>query len=93
MPATWPMPSGSSSRRGACSLKIPGLVLRDLPETGFCCGSAGTYNLNRPEMAQRLARRKVDNIAARGPKSYWRPTPVACCRLVASCGASRIPRC
>jgi len=41
---------------------IPGLELRDLPETEICCGSAGTYNLNQPEMADRLGRRKLDNI-------------------------------
>ena len=34
--------------------QIPGLELRELPETGICCGSAGTYNLNQPEMADRL---------------------------------------
>jgi glycolate oxidase iron-sulfur subunit len=41
---------------------IPGLELRDLPETEICCGSAGTYNLNHPEMADRLGRRKLENI-------------------------------
>ena len=41
---------------------IPGLVLRDLPETEICCGSAGTYNLNHPGMADRLSRRKLENI-------------------------------
>jgi glycolate oxidase iron-sulfur subunit len=42
--------------------KIPGLMLRELPETELCCGSAGTYNLNQPEMADRLSRRKLQNI-------------------------------
>ncbi len=42
--------------------KIPGLDLRELPETELCCGSAGTYNLNEAEMADRLSRRKLDNI-------------------------------
>jgi len=42
--------------------QIPGLELRDLPETEICCGSAGTYNLNQPEMADRLSRRKLENI-------------------------------
>jgi glycolate oxidase iron-sulfur subunit len=46
--------------------QIPGLVLRDLAETEICCGSAGTYNLNQPEMAQRLVRRKIDAITATG---------------------------
>ncbi len=41
---------------------IPGLELRSLPETEICCGSAGTYNLNQPEMADRLSRRKLENI-------------------------------
>ena len=43
--------------------QIPGLELRDLPETELCCGAAGTYNLTEPEMAGRLSRRKLANIA------------------------------
>jgi glycolate oxidase iron-sulfur subunit len=46
--------------------KIPGLKLTTLPESDMCCGAAGTYNLTQPEMAARLARRKLDNIAATG---------------------------
>jgi glycolate oxidase iron-sulfur subunit len=46
--------------------KIPGLELRDLPETELCCGSAGTYNLDQPEMSDRLSRRKLENILATG---------------------------
>lgn len=44
--------------------QIPGLELRDLPETGICCGSAGAYNLNQPKMANQLSRRKLENILA-----------------------------
>ncbi len=47
---------------------IPGLDLRDLPETELCCGAAGTYNLTQPEMANRLSRRKVDNIKSTGAR-------------------------
>lgn len=46
--------------------QIPGLELRDLPETELCCGAAGTYNLTEPEMAQRLSRRKLQNILSTG---------------------------
>ncbi|MBN2473407.1 MAG: (Fe-S)-binding protein [Pirellulales bacterium] len=48
--------------------KIPGLQLRELPETEICCGSAGTYNLNEAEMSDRLARRKLENILSTGAR-------------------------
>lgn len=43
--------------------KVPGLTVIPLPESDMCCGAAGTYNLTQPDMATRLARRKLDNIA------------------------------
>jgi glycolate oxidase iron-sulfur subunit len=46
--------------------QIPGLDLRPLPETEICCGSAGTYNLNQPHMADRLSQRKLENILGTG---------------------------
>jgi len=46
--------------------KIPGLVLKNLPESEICCGSAGTYNLEHPELAGRLGDRKLQNILASG---------------------------
>ena len=48
--------------------KVPGLELRELPESGFCCGSAGTYNLTEADMADRLARRKIENILGTGAR-------------------------
>jgi glycolate oxidase iron-sulfur subunit len=38
----------------------------DLPESDVCCGSAGSYNLTEPEMAERLQQRKVRNILDTG---------------------------
>ena len=46
--------------------KIPGLEIRDLPETEICCGSAGTYNLFQRDMADALAKRKLRNIVKTG---------------------------
>ena len=40
----------------------------ELPESDVCCGSAGSYNLTEPEMAERLQRRKVENILKTGAK-------------------------
>lgn len=48
--------------------RIPGLRLVDLPESELCCGAAGTYNLTEPEMAERLSRRKLNNILSTGAR-------------------------
>jgi len=45
---------------------IPGLELVELPESDWCCGAAGTYNLTQPEMSARLAERKLKNIDRTG---------------------------
>jgi glycolate oxidase iron-sulfur subunit len=41
---------------------VPGVELRELPESTWCCGSAGIYNLIQPEMAGKLLDRKIGNI-------------------------------
>jgi glycolate oxidase iron-sulfur subunit len=46
--------------------QIPGLKLVPLAESDTCCGAAGTYNLQHPEMAGALAARKLNHIAATG---------------------------
>ena len=46
--------------------KIPALKLVELPETGICCGSAGTYNLNEAKMSDALAQRKLRNVLGTG---------------------------
>ena len=43
-------------------LGAAGFALREVPEGHLCCGSAGTYNLLQPAIAQRLRARKVANI-------------------------------
>ena len=41
---------------------IPGVKLVELPESNWCCGSAGIYNLTQPEMANQLLERKMKHI-------------------------------
>ena len=41
---------------------IPGVKLVELPESSWCCGSAGIYNLTQPEMANQLLERKMKHI-------------------------------
>ncbi len=45
---------------------IKGLELREIPEGELCCGSAGTYNLEQPQIAATLGERKARNILASG---------------------------
>jgi glycolate oxidase iron-sulfur subunit len=45
---------------------IPGLKLVELPESSWCCGSAGIYNLIQPEMAGELLNRKLRHIRSTG---------------------------
>jgi len=44
-----------------------GFVVKDVPESHLCCGSAGTYNILQPDIANRLRDRKVANIATVKP--------------------------
>jgi glycolate oxidase iron-sulfur subunit len=43
-----------------------GFTVLDVPEAHLCCGSAGTYNMLQPEIAERLRERKLRNIASTG---------------------------
>jgi len=44
-----------------------GFVVKDIPESHLCCGSAGTYNILQPDIASQLRDRKVANIASVKP--------------------------
>ncbi len=39
-----------------------GFAVKDIPEGHLCCGSAGTYNILQPALANRLRERKVGTI-------------------------------
>ena len=45
---------------------VPALEYQELEAADACCGSAGTYNIARPEMSDLILKRKLDNIAASG---------------------------
>ena len=44
-----------------------GFAVRDIPESHLCCGSAGTYNMLQPRLANVLRDRKVANIESVEP--------------------------
>jgi glycolate oxidase iron-sulfur subunit len=55
--------------------QVPGLDVVDLPESDWCCGSAGIYNLTEPEMAARLLERKVGHVLATGAEAVVTANP------------------
>jgi len=45
---------------------IPGVTLLEVPQGDLCCGSAGTYNLEQPDLAGQLGDMKAKNVIATG---------------------------
>ncbi|WP_067968923.1 (Fe-S)-binding protein [Nocardiopsis trehalosi] len=45
---------------------VPGLEVADLPNADICCGSAGVYNLLKPEAAAELGDRKSADVRSTG---------------------------
>jgi glycolate oxidase iron-sulfur subunit len=48
-------------------LRAAGFKVKDVPEGHICCGSAGTYNILQPKIADQLRDRKVKNIQRTKP--------------------------
>ncbi|HEY5665652.1 MAG TPA: glycolate oxidase subunit GlcF [Gammaproteobacteria bacterium] len=44
-------------------LRAAGFEVVEIPEGHVCCGSAGTYNMLQPELADRLRERKLGHLA------------------------------
>jgi glycolate oxidase iron-sulfur subunit len=49
-------------------LSKAGFIVKDVPEGHLCCGSAGSYNILQPELAEQLRDRKVANIEKLRPE-------------------------
>ncbi|NTV48242.1 MAG: (Fe-S)-binding protein [Geobacteraceae bacterium] len=45
---------------------VPGLIYKELETADACCGSAGTYNITKPEMSDMILQRKLDTVRASG---------------------------
>lgn len=61
---------------------IPGLKLVELPESSWCCGSAGIYNLTQPEMAAELLQRKLKHIKSTGAQIVATANPGCLLQLI-----------
>lgn len=59
---------GVRSEPRALLRRLPGVELVDLPDSDWCCGSAGVYNLTHPEMAEAQLERKLDAVEQVAPE-------------------------
>ena len=46
---------------------IPGVEICEIADSHLCCGSAGTYNIDQPEIADSLGQQKAEHVMATGP--------------------------
>jgi glycolate oxidase iron-sulfur subunit len=72
--------------------QVPGLRLVELPESDWCCGSAGIYNLTQPEMAERLLRRKVRHVASTEAQAVVTANPGCILQIQAGLRAQGLQR-
>ena len=78
-----------TSQPRAILASIPGLKMTELPESNWCCGSAGIYNITQPEQSAKLLQRKLDNIAQTGASTVATSNPG--CHLQIACGLKSQP--
>jgi glycolate oxidase iron-sulfur subunit len=61
---------------------LPRTRVVELPESNWCCGSAGIYNLTQPEMAGALLARKLAHIRATGAATVATANPGCLLQLI-----------
>ena len=70
---------------------LAGDAFVELPEADLCCGSAGTYNLTEPGMAERLQARKLQNILRTGAQIVVTSNPGCQLQIEAALRKARAP--
>ncbi|MBA2240221.1 MAG: 4Fe-4S dicluster domain-containing protein [Solirubrobacterales bacterium] len=66
--------------------QIPGVEIAEPEGWEICCGSAGIYNLVKPEPAAELGRRKAEALAATGAESIAAANPGCSIQIAAYLG-------
>ena len=72
---------------------LPGVELVELPNSDWCCGSAGVYNLVHPDLADAQLAGKLDSIAAVSPDAVIASNPGCLLHMRRGAGARgmRVP--
>jgi glycolate oxidase iron-sulfur subunit len=70
---------------------IPGVTLADLPESTWCCGSAGVYAITQPAQADALLQRKVGHLNRTGAAIVATANPGCQLQIARGLGAAGSP--
>ena len=57
----------------------------ELPESDWCCGSAGVYNITQPEMSMKLLDRKMGHMVSTGAAVVATANPGCAIQLAHGC--------
>jgi glycolate oxidase iron-sulfur subunit len=70
---------------------IPDLDVREVPEAGICCGSAGIYNLVEPTTAAELGDRKATHIRTTGADAVVSSNPGCLLQIASRLAQAGVP--
>lgn len=82
---------GISSQPRALLAQVPGLRLIPLPESDWCCGSAGIYSVTHSDMSLAILGRKVDQIVKAAPQVVATANPGCLLHLRSGLAQKGIP--
>jgi glycolate oxidase iron-sulfur subunit len=71
--------------------QVPGLTLAPLPDATLCCGSAGVYNVEHPELAAEILDQKIANIAKTGASVVLTGNPGCLLQIEKGLRDARLP--
>ncbi|HKP53957.1 MAG TPA: LUD domain-containing protein [Chloroflexia bacterium] len=71
--------------------EVMGLELREMEESSVCCGFGGSTSVTRPEVAEHILARKLDNVLRTGARTLVTDNPGCIMHLRGGIDARRLP--
>src|SRR5207248_11438235 len=71
--------------------EVMGLELREMEESSVCCGFGGSTSVTRPEVAERILARKMDNVMKTGARTLVTDNPGCIMHLRGGIDAQKLP--
>ena len=71
--------------------EVLGLELREMEESSVCCGFGGSTSVTRPEVAEHILARKLDNVRDTGARTLVTDNPGCIMHLRGGIDAQKLP--